>query len=36
VTLEVLEGLGHGDQRFDSPLNVTRVLDFLDDQLKRS
>ncbi len=36
VTLEVLEGLGHGDQRFDSPLNVTRVLDFLDGHLKRS
>lgn len=36
VTLEVFEGFEHGDQRFDSPVNVTRVLDFLDQHLQRS
>jgi dipeptidyl aminopeptidase/acylaminoacyl peptidase len=36
VTLEVFEGFGHGDQRFDSPVNVKRVLDFIDQHLKTS
>lgn len=36
VTLEVLEGFGHGDSRFDSPVNVIRVLDFIDHHLKES
>ena len=36
VTLEVLEGFGHGDSRFDSPVNVIRVFDFIDHHLKES
>jgi acetyl esterase/lipase len=36
VMLDVFEGFGHADCRFESPLNVTRVLDFLDQHLKRS
>jgi acetyl esterase/lipase len=36
VTLEVFEGFGHGDLRFDSPVNVNRVLDFLDKHIKES
>jgi acetyl esterase/lipase len=36
VTLELFEGFEHGDRRFESPVNVKRVLDFLDQQLKRS
>lgn len=34
VTLELFEGFEHGDRRFDSPVNVKRVLDFLDGHLK--
>lgn len=32
--LELFEGFEHGDRRFDSPANVKRVLDFLDQHLK--
>jgi len=34
VTLELFEGFEHGDRRFDSPVNVKRVLDFIDQHLK--
>jgi acetyl esterase/lipase len=34
VILELLEGAEHGDVMFESPANVTRVLDFLDLHLK--
>jgi acetyl esterase/lipase len=34
VTLELFDGFEHGDRRFESPLNVKRVLDFLDAHLK--
>jgi len=34
VRLELLEGAGHGDPRFDAPENVKKVLDWLDQQLK--
>jgi acetyl esterase/lipase len=34
VTLEVLEGAGHGDPRFETPGNVKKVLDWLDRVLK--
>ena len=34
VVLELLEGFDHGDRRFDSPVNVKRVLDFIDQHLK--
>jgi acetyl esterase/lipase len=34
VTLELFEGFEHGDRRFDSPVNVKRVLDFIDSHLK--
>lgn len=34
VTLELFEGFEHGDHRFDSPVNVKRVLDFIDSHLK--
>jgi acetyl esterase/lipase len=34
VTLDLFEGFEHGDRRFDSPVNVRRVLDFLDQHLK--
>jgi acetyl esterase/lipase len=34
VILELLEGAEHGDERFETPENVTRVLDFLDVHLK--
>ncbi|MDW7755627.1 MAG: alpha/beta hydrolase [Brevefilum sp.] len=34
VTLEIFEGFEHGDPRFESPVNVARVLDFLDQQLR--
>jgi acetyl esterase/lipase len=30
VTLELLEGAGHADPAFETPQNVSRVLDFLD------
>jgi len=36
VTLELFEGFEHGDRRFDSPVNVKRVLDFIDQHLKRT
>ena len=36
VVLELFEGFEHGDRRFDSPVNVKRVLDFLDGHLKGS
>jgi hypothetical protein len=32
--LELLEGAGDGDPRFEVPENVERVLDFLDAHLK--
>lgn len=34
VTLELLEGAEHADVRFETPENVSRVLDFLDSHLK--
>jgi acetyl esterase/lipase len=34
VILELLDGFEHGDRRFDSPVNVKRVLDFIDQHLK--
>jgi len=34
VVLELMEGFEHGDRRFDSPVNVKRVLDFIDQHLK--
>jgi hypothetical protein len=34
--LDLLEGAEHGDPRFESPENVTRVLDFLDKHLKEA
>jgi acetyl esterase/lipase len=34
VTLELLEGAEHADIRFETPENVSRVLDFLDSHLK--
>ncbi len=36
VTLELLEGAEHADVRFETPENVTRVLDFLDSHLKNA
>ena len=34
VVLELFEGFEHGDHRFASPVNVNRVLDFIDRYLK--
>jgi acetyl esterase/lipase len=34
VILELFEGFEHGDHRFESPVNVERVLDFIDQHLK--
>jgi len=34
VVLELFDGFEHGDRRFDSPVNVKRVLDFIDQHLK--
>jgi len=34
VVLELFEGFEHGDRRFESPVNVKRVLDFIDRHLK--
>lgn len=34
VILELLEGAEHADVRFETPENVSRVLDFLDSHLK--
>lgn len=34
VTLELLQGAGHADPRFESPENVKKVLDWLDRILK--
>jgi dipeptidyl aminopeptidase/acylaminoacyl peptidase len=34
VTLELIEGAGHGGPKFDSAKNVKKVLDFLDRHLK--
>jgi acetyl esterase/lipase len=34
VTLDLLEGAEHADIRFETPENVDRVLDFLDEHLK--
>ncbi|CAG0969872.1 Carboxylesterase NlhH [Anaerolineales bacterium] len=34
VILELFEGFEHGDPRFASPVNVKRVLDFIDQHLK--
>lgn len=36
VRLELLEGDGHGDPMFETPENVTKVLDWLDQHLKRA
>jgi len=33
VRLELLEGAGHGDLKFETPENVTKVLDWLDQYL---
>ncbi len=35
VQLELLKGAGHADPRFDASDNVEKVLDFLDEHLKR-
>lgn len=34
VVLELLEGAGHADSKFDAPRNVKKVLDFIDQHLK--
>lgn len=34
VRLELLEGAGHADLKFETPENVNRVLDFLDRYMK--
>jgi dipeptidyl aminopeptidase/acylaminoacyl peptidase len=34
VRLELIEGAEHADPRFETPENVTRVLDFIDACLK--
>lgn len=34
IVLELLEGAEHADVRFETPENVARVLDFLDEHLK--
>lgn len=34
VVLDLFEEFEHGDRRFDSPVNVKRVLDFIDSHLK--
>jgi acetyl esterase/lipase len=34
VVLELYEGFEHGDSRFESPMNVKRVLNFIDLHLK--
>jgi acetyl esterase/lipase len=36
VQLELLEGAGHGDPRFETPHNVNEVLDFLDKHVNKS
>jgi acetyl esterase/lipase len=36
VTLELLDGAEHADIRFETPENVGRVLDFLDNHLKNA
>lgn len=35
LILELFEGFEHGDRRFESPVNVKRVLDFNDQHLKQ-
>lgn len=35
VKLELLEGAGHADPRFEAPENVQKVLDFLDEHLRQ-
>jgi dipeptidyl aminopeptidase/acylaminoacyl peptidase len=34
VVLELFDGFEHGDRRFESPVNVKRVLDFIDQCLE--
>jgi acetyl esterase/lipase len=34
IILELLDGAEHADEKFETPENVTRVLDFLDSHLK--
>jgi acetyl esterase/lipase len=34
VFLEILEDAGHGGEKFDTPENINKVLDFLDKHLK--
>ena len=36
VKLELLEGAEHGDPKFESPENIKKVLDFLDQNLYRA
>ena len=36
VTLDLLEGVGHADERFETPENITKILDFLDKRLKNT
>ena len=36
VTLELLEGAEHADVRFETPENVNRILDFIDEHLKNA
>jgi hypothetical protein len=34
VYLELLDDAGHGGPKFDTPENINKVLDFLDNYLK--
>jgi dipeptidyl aminopeptidase/acylaminoacyl peptidase len=34
VRLELLEGAGHADPQFETPENIAKVLDFLDEHLQ--
>jgi dipeptidyl aminopeptidase/acylaminoacyl peptidase len=34
VKLELLEGAGHGDPLFETPKNIEKVLDFIDQHLR--
>jgi hypothetical protein len=34
VYLELIDDAGHGGHKFDTPENINKVLDFLDNYLK--
>lgn len=36
VSLEIIQGAGHGDQQFGSTENIEKILNFLDTNLKQS